>query len=142
MSNQIGRITFSNWTRPIIPDGSPTTYGWVVRYPKLFGLGEFTDIGYGTYIQAKYGVIIGEFVQIGAHCAIYSASTIDDKFGPVRIDEYAKIGSGSVVMPGVHIGKWAVVGALSFVNRSIPAFQVWGGNPIRYLKDIEEVGRG
>jgi len=81
-------------------------------------------------------------VQVGANCCIYSASTIDGKFGPVRIDDHAKIGAGSVVMPGVVIGKFAIVGALSFVNRSVPSFEVWGGNPIRHLKDVWDVETG
>lgn len=128
----------TTWTYPLVIDGTPTRYGWVVRHPHLLTLGEFTDIGYGTYIQAEAGIIIGKHCQIGAHCAIYTVSTIDGKSGPIYLAPYSCIGAGSVVMPGVRVGEGAIIGALSFVNRSIPARQVWGGNPIHYLKDVED----
>ena len=138
MSNQPDR--FVTWTRPEIMDGVPTEYGWVVRHPQMLSLGLYTDIGYSTFIQAQYGITIGDYAQIGAHCSLYTISTIDGKAGRIHIGKWACIGAGSVVMPGVTVGDGAIVGALSFVNRSIPAGQVWGGNPIHYLKDTEEVG--
>jgi acyl-[acyl carrier protein]--UDP-N-acetylglucosamine O-acyltransferase len=42
-------------------------------------LGYKTDIGAFTYINAKYGVDIEDYVEIGSHCSIYSISTIDSK---------------------------------------------------------------
>jgi acetyltransferase-like isoleucine patch superfamily enzyme len=47
-------------------------------------------------------------------------STIDDKSGPVLLKENCRIGSHSTIMPGVTIGKNAVIGAHSFVNSDIP----------------------
>ena len=138
MSNTPQKQEARVWVRPEIPDGTPTIYGWVVRHPHQLTLGEFTDIGYGCYLQAEEGLTIGHHAQLGAHCSVYTVSTIDHKRGPVTILPYACVGAGSVVMPGVTIGRGAIVGALSFVNRSIPPWEVWGGNPIHYLKDTEE----
>jgi acetyltransferase-like isoleucine patch superfamily enzyme len=109
------------WTRPILKHGVPTKWLWVVWYPEGLELGEMVDIGAYTFIQAKRGVVIEDEVQIGAHCAIYSVSTIDDKSGQVVIRRGAKIGALSVIMPGVEIGEGAVVGSCSFVNRDVPA---------------------
>jgi acetyltransferase-like isoleucine patch superfamily enzyme len=45
------------------------------------------------------------------------------------------VGSGTVIMPGVELGEGAAVGALSFVRRSVPAFKIVAGNPLRVLGD-------
>jgi acetyltransferase-like isoleucine patch superfamily enzyme len=119
------------WERPILEHGVPTKWLWVVWYPEGFALGKMTDIGAYTFIQAKRGVVIEDEVQIGSHCAIYSISTVDGKAGPVRIRRGARIGSHSVIMPGVEIGEGAVVGACSFVNRDVPAGATVYGSPAR-----------
>jgi acetyltransferase-like isoleucine patch superfamily enzyme len=41
------------------------------------------------------------------------------------------IGIGTVVMQGVRIGRGAVIGANSFVNRDVPPFEIWVGAPAR-----------
>lgn len=89
-------------------------------------------LGAFTYINAKYGVL-GDFVQVGSHCAIYSVSTIDNKSGPVVLEKNAKIGSHSTIIPGVTIGENAVVGAHSFVNRDVPAGTIVAGVPPRKI---------
>jgi acetyltransferase-like isoleucine patch superfamily enzyme len=109
------------WAVPTINDGTPTIYGWVVRHPKNFRLGFGTDIGYGTYIQALHGVTIEENVQIGSHCSIYSVSTINDKKGAVWLRKGCRIGSHSVIMPGVTVGENATVGAFSYITHDVPA---------------------
>lgn len=119
------------WKRPILKHGVPTKWLWVVWYPEGLDLGEGVDIGAYTFIQAKRGVVIEDEVQIGAHCAIYSVSTIDDKSGQVVIRRGARIGALSVIMPGVEIGAGAVVGACSFVNRDVPAGATVYGSPAR-----------
>lgn len=119
------------WKRPVLQHGVPTKWLWVVWYPEGLELGEMVDIGAYTFIQAKHGVAIEDDVQIGAHCAIYSRSTIDDKSGPVVIRRGARIGALSVIMPGVEIGEGAVVGACSFVNRDVPAGATVYGSPAR-----------
>jgi acetyltransferase-like isoleucine patch superfamily enzyme len=96
-------------------------------------LGMNCDIGAFTYINAKYGVEIGDEAQVGAHCSIYSESTIDDKQGKIVIGKDARIGAHCVVMPGVTIGDGAIIAACSFVNKSVPAGVVWGGVPAKLL---------
>ena len=108
-----------------------TQWGWICTQPEHLTLGARTDIGAFTIIVARHGVRIGDDVQIGAGCCIYSLSTIDGKRGAVVIEHGAKIGAHSVVMPGITIGAGAVIGAFSFVNRDIPPGQVWWGVPAR-----------
>ena len=121
----------SEWRQPVIQDGVPTEWNWVVQHEARLKLGRNTDIGAFTYINAMNGVTIEEEVQIGSHCSIYSVSTIDNKEGPVVLKKNCRIGAHSVVMPGVTVGENAVVGAMSFVNKDIPANTVAFGSPVR-----------
>ncbi len=128
---------FDKWQYPEIEEGKPTKFNWVVQNKDGLRLGYRTDIGAFTYINAKHGVVIEDFVQIGSHCSIYSISTIDDKIGEVRLKKNCRVGSHSVVMPGVTIGNNSIVGACSFVNIDIPDNVVAVGVPVRIIKVID-----
>jgi acetyltransferase-like isoleucine patch superfamily enzyme len=129
---------FKDWEYPKIEEGKPTKYNWVVQHVDKFELGYKTDIGAFTYINAQHGVVIEDFVQIGSHCAIYSISTIDDKAGKVTLKKDCKVGSHSVVMPGVTIGENAVIGAFSFVTNDVPGNLVAAGVPAKVIKHIKQ----
>jgi acetyltransferase-like isoleucine patch superfamily enzyme len=128
---------FEDWKHPKIEDGKPTKYNWVVQNKQNFKLGQKTDIGAFTYINAKYGVVIENFVQVGSHCSIYSVSTIDDKKGVVVLKKNCKIGTHSVIMPGVVIGENSIVGAFSFVNKDIPDNVIATGVPAKIIKKLD-----
>ena len=128
---------FEKWEYPKIEEGKPTEWNWVVQHKEGFKLGKNTDIGAFTYINAKHGVEIGEDVQIGSHCSIYSESTIDNKNGMVLIKKNAKIGSHTVIMPGVTIGENSIIGAFSFVNQDIPDNVIAVGIPIKIVKKLD-----
>jgi acetyltransferase-like isoleucine patch superfamily enzyme len=127
---------FAEWAFPEIEEGVLTKYNWLVQNVHNFQLGYKTDIGAFTYINAKYGVRIEDFVQIGSHCSIYSISTIDAKKGPVRLEKNCRVGSHSVIMPGVTIDANAVVGACSLVNKDIPSDLIAFGVPAKIIKNI------
>jgi len=129
---------FKDWEYPIIEDGKPTKYNWIVRHTKNFSLGYKTDIGAFTYINALRGVTIEDFVQIGSHCSIYSVSTVDEKEGEVILKKNCKIGSHSVIMPGVTIGENSIIGAFSYVNHDIADDVVAFGVPAREIRNINE----
>lgn len=129
---------FQNWIPPEIPEGKLTKYNWLVQNKNHLKLGNKTDIGAFTYINAKHGVTIGDYVQIGSHCSIYSLSTIDNKHGEVVLKRNCRIGTHSVVMPGVTIGENAVIGAYSFVNKDIPKNFVAFGVPARAVRELTE----
>jgi acetyltransferase-like isoleucine patch superfamily enzyme len=131
---------FKNWKYPVIEDGKPTKYHWVVQNKDKFKLGYKTDIGAFTYINAQHGLIIEDFVQIGSHCSIYSISTIDNKEGQVKLKKGCKIGSHSVIMPGVTVGENSIVGAFSFVNDDVPDNTVAVGIPAKVIKKIDSMG--
>lgn len=130
-------MRFKNWQYPKIEEGKLTKHNWLVQHKDKLKLGYKTDIGAFTYINAKNGVIIEDYVQIGSHCAIYSISTIDNKEGTVILKKNCKIGSHSVIMPGVTVGENSIVGAFSFVNTDIPVNVVAAGVPANVIKKIK-----
>ena len=59
------------------------------------------------------------------------------KYAPIVIKDGAHIGIGSIIMPGVTIGKGAVIGAGSVVTRDIPPYCVAVGVPCKVVKTFE-----
>jgi acetyltransferase-like isoleucine patch superfamily enzyme len=132
-------LRFKEWVPPEIEEAKLTKYNWLVQHKVNLKLGSRTDIGAFTYINAKNEVIIEDEVQVGSHCSIYSISTIDNKEGPVTLKKNCKIGSHSVIMPGVTVGENSVVGAFSFINEDIPANVVAFGVPAKVIKKLSEL---
>ena len=124
------------WRKPVIRHGKMTKYNYIVQYPENLKLGRSIDIGEFTYINAQYGVIIENDVQIGSHCSIYSNSTIDSKNGTVILKENCKIGTHSTIMPNVVIGKNSVIAAYSFVTKNVPDDEIWYGIPAKHKKSL------
>ncbi len=129
-------MRFKDWKYPDIEEGKLNKYNWVVQHKDKFKLGYKTDIGAFTYINAKNGVIIGDYVQIGSHCSIYSVSTIDNKEGKIVLKKNCRVGSHSVIMSGVTIGENSVIGAFTFVNKNIPDNVLAYGTPIKVIRKL------
>ena len=127
---------FSDWQYPEIEEGKPTKYNWVVQNLDGLKLGYKIDIGAFTYINAKFGVIIEDEVQIGSHCSIYSTSTIDNISGEVVLKKNCRIGSHSTVLPDVMIGENSVIGAHSLVVSNIPENVIAFGVPAKVIRKI------
>lgn len=125
---------FKNWKLPKMEHNKLNEYNWLVQYPENIVLGQKTDIGAFTYINAKNGVVIEDLVQIGSHCSIYSLSTIDNKEGKVVLKKNCKIGTHSVIMPNVTIGENAIIGAFSFVNKNVLDNVMAYGVPAKIIK--------
>ena len=131
---------FKDWKYPKIEEGKPTKYNWLVQHKDKLKLGYKTDIGAFTYINAKNGVVIEDLVQVGSHCSIYSVSTIDAKVGRVVLKKNCRIGSHSIIMPGVTVGENSIIGAFSFVTKSIPNDVVAVGIPAKVTKKLKKDG--
>jgi len=129
-------MRFKKWVPPLIEEGKLTKWNWMVQNVDGLKLGTRVDIGAFSYLNAKHGIELGDDVQIGSHCSIYSVSTIDEKNGKVILKKNCRIGAHSVIMPGVTIGENAVVGAFSFVNKDIPDNVVAFGVPAKIVKEL------
>jgi acetyltransferase-like isoleucine patch superfamily enzyme len=88
-------------------------------------------------------VLIGEFVSIRDTTHGYSDCTLapkdqQDVLGWVQIEDGVWVGRGALILgkpQGVIIGTGAIVGANSVVTSSVPAFEIWGGVPARFIKN-------
>lgn len=129
---------FKDWKYPEFDERGMTKWNWMCQHHENLKLGKNTDIGAFSYINAKYGVEIEENVQIGSHCSIYSVSTIDGKEGKVVLKKNCKIGSHTLIMPGVTIGENSLIGAHSFVNRDIPSNTLAYGVPVKLIKILNK----
>jgi acetyltransferase-like isoleucine patch superfamily enzyme len=60
---------------------------------------------------------------------------IDDDWDakPVWIGHGAAVGAGSILLPGVRVGRWAMIGAGSIVTQSVPDYGLAVGNPARLI---------
>ncbi len=129
---------FKDWKFPEIKENRLNKYNWLVQHVENLELGFKTDVGAFTYINAKYGVTIEDYVQIGSHCSVYSSSTIDNKYGRVILKKNCKIGTHSVIMPGITVGENSIIGAFSFVNKNIPKNVTAAGVPAKIIKKNED----
>jgi len=129
---------FKDWKYPEFDERGMTRWNWMCQHSENLKLGKYVDIGAFTYINAKYGVEIQDYVQIGSHCSIYSISTIDNKKGKVIIKRNARVGSHSVIMPGVTIGENSIIGAFSFVNKDVPDGVLAYGIPVKIIRKLTD----
>lgn len=86
-------------------------------------------------IHIEDKVTITEGTKILTHYLDPNMSGRHFKIGDVRICRNAFIGAGTIICNAVTIGEGAIVGAGSIVTKDIPPYQVWAGNPARYIKD-------
>jgi acetyltransferase-like isoleucine patch superfamily enzyme len=112
-------------------------------------------------LWAKEKITIGNYVNIGADCIIMDTDAhnldwqiragllrdvknriIEDstsaKSAPVTIEDYAFIGTRSIILKGVTIGARSIIAAGSVVSRSIPPDCIAGGNPCKVIKQINQ----
>lgn len=95
-------------------------------------------------------ITIEDDVKIGGGVKIYTSDfhsldpnirkTNEDlnyrKKAPVVIHKNAFIGAFSIILKGVEVGENSIVGAGSVVTKSIPANEVWAGNPAKFIRKI------
>jgi maltose O-acetyltransferase len=121
--------------------------------PANISIGKDTVIGIGSFIDGREKVSIGDHVDIASEVMIYNSHhDIDSEdFGPVSapviIKDYVFIGPRAIILPGVTLGKGAVVGAGAVVTKDVGELTIVGGVPAspirrRKLKKLNyKVGR-
>ena len=109
--------------------------------PSGVTIGHDTIIGYGAFLDGRGGLTIGNHVDIATDVLIYTnehnINTPDfgNAFAPVTIKDYVFIGPRAIILPGVTIGRGAVVAAGAVVTKDIPDLEVWGGVPAKKISD-------
>ncbi|RMG25009.1 MAG: acyltransferase, partial [Methanobacteriota archaeon] len=105
-------------------------------------IGEMTFINKNSVIACMESITIGNNVLIADHVSIFDhdhglVNRSEYRTKPVLIEDNVWLGSHSVVLKGVRIGKGSIVAAGSVVTKSIPPNEIWGGVPARFMKKIE-----
>lgn len=105
-------------------------------------IGNGVFINSGMLAMARGGITIEDGVQIAANVQLisnnhdpYDLSVLTCK--PVLIKKDAWIGAGATILPGVSIGKHAIVGAAAVVTKDVPDYGVAVGNPARVIKILD-----
>lgn len=108
-------------------------------------LGNTSKLGHYCTILCGADITIGDFTRLSSFVTIMSEShgTNPEKgiyhlqdlvCKEVTIGQYCWLGEKVIVMPGVSIGDWSIVGAGSLVTKDIPPYSIAVGNPARVIK--------
>lgn len=107
--------------------------------PGNISIGEDTIIGEEAVLDGRDKLTIGNHVDIATDVMIYNSEhdINNENFiaitAPVVIEDYVFIGPRSIILPGVKIGKGAVVAAGAVVNKDVPPHAVVGGVPAKII---------
>jgi maltose O-acetyltransferase len=102
-------------------------------------IGEDTIIGERTVLDGRDDLVIGSHVDIASEVMIYNSQheLNDPEFkavsAPVKVEDYVFIGPRAIILPGVKIGKGAVVGAGAVVTKDVAPFMIVGGVPAKEI---------
>lgn len=141
-----------------IGDGFSTGHHVVIRENNRIG----NNVSIGTLSCVEHDVIINEGARIhsqafvpefselgknswiGPNVVITNAryprsKNVKQNLAGAVLEENAKIGANTTLLPGIRIGKNSLIGAGSVVTRDIPPGKIAAGNPSRILKNIDEI---
>jgi maltose O-acetyltransferase len=116
-------------------------------YGRNIHIGDHVYLNFSCTVFDNNEVHIGHHVMIGPVVQIYTVAHAVHAESRIRGEEVAKpiviednvwLGGGAILLPGVRVGRNAVVGAGAVVTRSVPANTVVVGNPARVIREIEQ----
>ena len=111
--------------------------------PNAVSIGKRAVVMNGCLMMSAGTITIEDDARIAANVQLISNN--HDPYNrdiitcrPVRICKGAWIGAGSTVLPGVTVGKYAIVGAASVVTKDVPDYTVAVENPARVIKHLDK----
>ena len=107
------------------------------------------DVVIGNNVTVKYGVQIWDGIELEDGVMVGANTTFTNdmyrrsknrewKLLKTKVCKGASIGAGTTILPGLVIGENAMIGAGSVVTKSVPAGEIWVGNPAKFLRKIDE----
>ena len=122
--------------------GSTVYYGAEIRGHIRLHIGQGSIIGDNALLDARNHIDIGRNVNLSSRVSIYTEQhdyqdpyfrCTGRKEKRVVVDDYAWIGPNTVILPGVQIGRGAVVAAGAVVVSDVAPFSVVGGIPAKEI---------
>lgn len=101
----------------------------------------------GTIISAAENIVLGDRVVCGANVTICDNDRhnlnaelrfegLNGGISPIKIEDDVWIGMNTIVLKGVTIGRGAVIGANSVVNKDIPPNTIAAGVPVKIIREL------
>ena len=107
--------------------------------PKNITIGQGTIVGDHVFLDGRAKLTIGSHVAIASSVLIYNSEhdVRSDNFDPieepVEIDDYVFIGARAIILPGVKVGRGAVVAAGAVVTKDVAEMTIVGGVPAKII---------
>jgi maltose O-acetyltransferase len=131
-----------------IGQGSTIHMGCKFFEPRKVVIGEDSIIGERAFLDGRDKLLIGDHVDMASEVMVYNSEhdLESEKFEaitePVEINDYVFIGPRAIILPGVKIGRGAIVAAGAVITKDVPEFAIVGGVPAkvigeRKLKDLK-----
>ncbi len=115
-------------------------------YGRNTWIGDHVYLNFSCTILDNNEVRIGHHVMVGPNVQIYTAAHSLEPIAraegwevarPITIEDNVWLGGGVILLPGVTVGRNAVVGAGAVVSRSVPPNTVAAGNPARVIRELD-----
>lgn len=110
-----------------------------LRSPYRISIGKYCNINKRVVLDGRGGLTIGNCVDIAQEVNIwteqhdYNSSTFEAVVSPVIVKDFVWIASRATILPGVTIGKGAVVACGSIVTKDVPDYTVVAGIPAKVI---------
>src|SRR3989344_2018812 len=122
-----------------IGKGSTIHMGCKFFEPRGVTIGDDTKIGDNAFLDGRAPLSIGNHVDLASSVLIYNSEhdieseEFKTKNAPVEIGDYVFIGPRVIILPGVKIGKGAVVAAGAVLTKNVPNNAIVGGVPAKII---------
>ena len=122
-----------------IGQGSSIHMKLTLYNPGGIHIGEDTIIGERCTLDGRAPLTIGNHVDIASEVMVYNSEhdVNDENFkpivAPVTVEDYVFIGPRAILLPGVTVGKGAIVGAGAVVTKNVEPYSIVGGVPARVI---------
>ena len=157
-SNAIIRSFTTIYSGNVIGNNFSTGQGVSIREDNIIG----NDVSIGTSSTIEFGNVIGDGARIHSGCFLEMTKIGKNVFigpnvvftddphpmkcpyykqckGGAVVEDLARIGANSTILPGVKIGRNSLIGAGSVVTKNVPPDVVYAGNPAKFFKKVSDL---